>query len=132
MPTLFRVLHGPPYRQLRNRVNGTPSFEVVGHHLKRDSRSEFRNSDWNWKGTQRQGCGLADYTGKSRSMRGFGPLMDSGVEWAPSFFSKSLYFIRVASPQKWLGAHAGSPACSLSCEACSDEVAGWLQLPWVR
>src|SRR5579864_7570779 len=35
MPTLFRVLHAPSYRHLRNHVNGTPSFEVVGHHLKR-------------------------------------------------------------------------------------------------
>jgi len=40
--------------------------------------------------------------------------------------------LRVASPQKWLDAHAGSPACSLSCEVCSGEDAGWLRLPWVR
>jgi hypothetical protein len=37
---------------------------------------------------------LADYTGKSRSMRGFGLLTDSRAEdWAPSFFAESLYLL---------------------------------------
>jgi hypothetical protein len=71
VPTLFRVLHGPSYRQLRNRVNGTPSFEVVAHHLKRlmvdwnfgiriGSGSERRDRAADWRVTREKATACAN------------------------------------------------------------------------
>jgi hypothetical protein len=131
MPTLFRVLHGPSYRHLRNHVNGTLSFEVVGHHLKRlmvdrnfairiGSGSERRDSAADWRVTRGKAAACANWA-PDGFPRGVGA----------QFLRKTAIFLS-GSPPKWLGAYAGFPTDSLSCEACWGEDAGWLRLPWVR
>ena len=45
---------------------------------------------------------LADYTGKSRSMRGFGLLTDSQADdWAASLLAKLLYLLGCAAGEVW-------------------------------
>jgi hypothetical protein len=94
MPTLFRVLHGPSYRHLRNRVKWHAELRSCRSSLEAtDGRSEF---GLEVEVNTERAAALADYTGKSRCIRGFGLLTDSRAEdWAPSFFAKSLYlFVR--------------------------------------
>ena len=53
-----------PVVHLRNRVNGTPSFEVVGHHLKRlmvDQNFGIRIGSGS---EHREGCGFGGLHGK--------------------------------------------------------------------